>query len=94
VAQKDLPMLYAEEILRDDFLELNIEWIQTLQTTLQEGEYQQGRAVILRFAGSESWKPHLGNSNKNTNPCVLVFYPEQYLFNLQTFCGQKGFYLF
>jgi hypothetical protein len=53
VAQKDLPMLYAEEILRDDFLELNIEWIQTLQTTLQEGKWHQGGVDIIRFVGSK-----------------------------------------
>lgn len=51
---KDVTMLYTEKILRDDFLELNVELIQTLQTTLQEGKYHQGRADIIRFVGSKS----------------------------------------
>jgi len=51
---KDVTMLYTEELLRDDFLELNVELIQTLQTTLQEGKYHQGRADIIRFVGSKS----------------------------------------
>jgi ubiquinone/menaquinone biosynthesis C-methylase UbiE len=50
---KDVTMLYTEEILRDDFLELNMECIQTLQTNLQEGKYHQGRADIIRFVGSK-----------------------------------------
>lgn len=50
---KDVTMLYTDEILRNDFLELNVELIQTLQTTLQEGEYHQGRADIMRFVGSK-----------------------------------------
>ncbi len=50
---KDVTMLYNERILINDFLELNIELIQSLQTTLQEGEYHQGRADIMRFVGSK-----------------------------------------
>lgn len=51
---KEVAMLYTEEILKDDFLELNVELIQTLQTTLQEGKYHQGRADIIRFVGSKN----------------------------------------
>lgn len=51
---KDLSMLYTEEILREDFEELNIELLQTLQTTLQEGNYHQGKADIIRFVGSKA----------------------------------------
>lgn len=51
---KDVSMLYTEEILRGDFQELNIELIETLQTTLQEGKYHQGKADIIRFVGSKA----------------------------------------
>jgi hypothetical protein len=51
---KDISMLYTEEIIREDFQELNIELIETLQTTLQEGKYHQGKADIIRFVGSKS----------------------------------------
>ena len=51
---KEVAMLYTGEILKDDFLELNVELIQTLQTTLQEGKYHQGRADIIRFVGSKN----------------------------------------
>jgi hypothetical protein len=51
---KDVSMLYTEEILRGDFQELNIELIETLQTTLQEGKYHQGKADIIRLVGSKA----------------------------------------
>ena len=51
---KEVSMLYTEEILRQDFKELNIELLETLQTTLQEGIYHQGKADIIRFVGSNS----------------------------------------
>jgi hypothetical protein len=51
---KDISMLYTEEIIREDFQELNIELIETLQTTLQEGKYHQGKADIIRFVGSKA----------------------------------------
>jgi len=50
---KDISMLYTEEIIREDFQELNIELIETLQTTLQEGKYHQGKADIIRFVGNK-----------------------------------------
>jgi hypothetical protein len=50
---KDISMLYTEEIIREDFEELNIELIETLQTTLQEGKYHQGKADIIRFVGNK-----------------------------------------
>ncbi|MGF2414866.1 class I SAM-dependent methyltransferase [Ferruginibacter sp.] len=46
---KELSMLYTEEILKEDFQELQIECLQTLQTILSEGEYHQGVADIIRF---------------------------------------------
>ena len=48
---KELSMLYTEEILKDDFKELQIELLQTLQTTLNEGKYHKGVADIIRFVG-------------------------------------------
>jgi len=51
---KDVSMLYTEEFLRGDFQGLNIELMQTLQTTLQEGKYHQGKADIIRFVGSKA----------------------------------------
>lgn len=50
---KDAAMLYTEEIIKADFQELEIELIQMLQTTLQEGKYHQGTADIIRFVGSK-----------------------------------------
>ena len=44
-------MLYTEEILKEDFQELQIECLQTLQTTLSEGKYHEGVADIIRFVG-------------------------------------------
>ncbi len=51
---KDVAMLYTEEIIYEDFQELEIELIQMLQTTLQEGKYHQGKADIIRFVGSKA----------------------------------------
>jgi glutamine synthetase type III len=51
---KEVTMLYTEEIIRADFQGLNIELIETLQTTLQEGKYHQGKADIIRFVGSKA----------------------------------------
>lgn len=51
---KDVAMLYTEEIIYEDFQELEIELIEMLQTTLQEGKYHQGKADIIRFVGSKA----------------------------------------
>lgn len=48
---KDLSLLYTEEMLQDDFKELKIEYIETIQTVLAEGKYHQGIADIIRFTG-------------------------------------------
>jgi len=50
---KDISMLYTEEIIKEDFHNLNIELIETIQTTLQEGKYHQGKADIIRFVGNK-----------------------------------------
>jgi len=48
---KDLSMLYTEEILKEDFESLKVEIMKTLQTKLNEGEFHQGVADIIRFVG-------------------------------------------
>lgn len=48
---KDLSMLYTEEMVREDFRELQIELLQTMQTTLSEGKYHEGIAEIIQFVG-------------------------------------------
>lgn len=51
---KEVTMLYTEDILKEDFQQLNIELIENLQTTLQEGKYHEGKADIIRFVGSKA----------------------------------------
>lgn len=48
---KDLSMLYTEEMLRNDFVGLKIELLETKEITLHEGKYHEGKADIIRFVG-------------------------------------------
>jgi SAM-dependent methyltransferase len=48
---KDLTFLYTENILKQDFEGLQIAFIQTLQTILNEGKYHEGKADIIQFIG-------------------------------------------
>ena len=48
---KDLTFLYTENILKQDFEGLKIEFIQTSQTDLNEGKYHEGKADIIQFIG-------------------------------------------
>ena len=48
---KDVTMLYTKEMLLDDFAELEIELLETLQIELQEGKYHDGKADVIRFVG-------------------------------------------
>jgi len=48
---KELAMLYTENIIREDFEGMEIELIQTTQTTLNEGKYHEGKADVVRFVG-------------------------------------------
>lgn len=48
---KEVSMLYTTQILQEDFQELQVENLQTLQTTLTEGKYHKGVADIIRFVG-------------------------------------------
>lgn len=46
---KELSLLYTEDIIKEDFKGLKIEFIKTLQTALNEGKYHEGMADIIRF---------------------------------------------
>jgi Methyltransferase domain len=48
---KDVSMLYTEAILKEDFPDLKIELLQTVQTILSEGKYHEGIADIIQFTG-------------------------------------------
>ena len=48
---KDLSLLYTENIVKEDFEGLKIDFIQTLRTELREGKYHEGMADIIRFVG-------------------------------------------
>ena len=48
---KDVTMLYTEEILLEDFDELETELLMKIKTDLKEGKYHQGKADIIRFVG-------------------------------------------
>jgi len=50
---KDLAMLYNEAMLLSDFMSLKINYLETCQTTLDEGNYHQGKADIIRFLGEK-----------------------------------------
>jgi SAM-dependent methyltransferase len=51
---KDISMLYTKEMLSDDFRDLNIEILETLQTNLDEGPLHNGKANVIRLVGSKS----------------------------------------
>lgn len=48
---KDLSMLYTEDVLRNDFYDLNIELLQLQSTVLKEGKHHEGLAEVIRFVG-------------------------------------------
>jgi cyclopropane fatty-acyl-phospholipid synthase-like methyltransferase len=48
---KELSLLYTENMVKEDFEGLKIAFIQTLQTTLKEGKYHEGKADVIQFAG-------------------------------------------
>ncbi len=50
---KDPSMLYTEAIINEDFKQLNIELLQTLQVELNEGNFHKGKADIIRFVGTK-----------------------------------------
>ena len=48
---KELSMLYTKEMLLEDFKDLKIEVLQTIQYRLDEGKYHQGNADLIQFIG-------------------------------------------
>ena len=48
---KDVTMLYTEEMLIEDFEDVEIELIETIQIELKEGKYHEGKADVIRFVG-------------------------------------------
>lgn len=46
---KSIEMLYTEDILREDFKELKIEKLESLETNLSEGNFHKGKADIIRL---------------------------------------------
>ncbi len=48
---KDVSMLYTGDMMKEDFGGLKIELLQTIQTTLNEGQYHDGKAQVIRFVG-------------------------------------------
>ena len=48
---KEVSMLYTEDTIMEDFEGMEIELIQTTQTTLNEGKYHEGNADVVRFVG-------------------------------------------
>ena len=46
---KDIAMLYTEEMLKSDFSDLKIVQLNTLQTNLNEGNFHQGEADLIRL---------------------------------------------
>lgn len=50
---KDISMLYTEDMLRKDFEGMNIDLLQSTQTTLAEGNYHKGKADIIRLIATK-----------------------------------------
>ena len=48
---RDREMLFSADQLQDDFKDLKIEQVQTVQTHLNEGPFHQGKAEIIRLIG-------------------------------------------
>lgn len=46
---KDSTMLYTKAILEEDFAGLHFELLETLETTLSEGKYHEGKADVIRL---------------------------------------------
>jgi SAM-dependent methyltransferase len=50
---KDLSMLYAEEMIRNDFEGLDIDILHSARTSLHEGKYHEGIADVIQFVGTK-----------------------------------------
>jgi SAM-dependent methyltransferase len=50
---KELAMLYTEEMISNDFEDLDIELLQAVQKPLNEGQYHNGMADVIQFVGTK-----------------------------------------
>jgi SAM-dependent methyltransferase len=50
---KELAMLYTEEMISNDFENLDIELLQAVQKPLNEGQYHEGMADVIQFVGTK-----------------------------------------
>ena len=50
---KQLDMLFSEEEIRNEFPGLNFSYLATVETTLNEGPYHQGKGNVVRFIGQK-----------------------------------------
>jgi SAM-dependent methyltransferase len=48
---KEISLLYTENILQDDFKDLEIEVLESCTTELNEGKFHEGLAQVIRFVG-------------------------------------------
>lgn len=48
---KALSMLYSEDMIKADFAGLHVEIMASIETTLSEGKYHEGKAHIVRYLG-------------------------------------------
>lgn len=55
---KDIEMLFTESLVRSDFKELSIQQCERVETSLNEGPFHQGPAVLLRMVGTKSKRGH------------------------------------
>jgi hypothetical protein len=46
-------MLYTEDMMKEDFAELKIEFLEAVQIELREGKYHEGKADVIRFVGTK-----------------------------------------
>ncbi|SMG39999.1 Methyltransferase domain-containing protein [Marivirga sericea] len=50
---KNIEMLYTEEMLREDFKELKIENLESLEINLSEGAFHKGKAEVIRLIATK-----------------------------------------
>ncbi len=50
---KDVQMLFSEELLREDFADMNITLLQRASPVLNEGKFHQGAAEVIRLVGTK-----------------------------------------
>lgn len=46
-------MLYTKEILREDFKDLKIDYLEIMETTLSEGKFHEGTADVIRLIATK-----------------------------------------